>query len=84
MNSPVIWYLIKFFTEEHHADRFVAGDLYLNTLAHFKHVEAEDSDGRIDTTEGIAMWWQPHDLVMKLNVPGIGIRSNSAKPVPCS
>jgi hypothetical protein len=72
MNRPLIWYLIKFFTEEHHADQFIAGNLHLNTLAHFKHVEAEDSDGRMDTTEGIAMWWQPYDLAMKLNVPGVG------------
>jgi hypothetical protein len=72
MSGPVIWYLIKFFTEEQHADQFMAGELYLNTLAYFKQVEAEDSDGRMDATEGVAMWWQPHDLVMKLNVPGIG------------
>ena len=50
----------------------MAGELYLNTLAHFKQVESEDSDGRMDSTEGVAMWWQPHDIVMKLSVPGIG------------
>ena len=72
MSGSVIWYLIKFFTEERHADQFMAGDLYLNTLAYFKQVEAEDSDGRMDATEGAAMWWQPHDLVIRLNVPGIG------------
>lgn len=68
----MIWYFIKFFTEEHHADQFMAGGLYLNTLAYFKRVESEESDGRMDSTEGVAMWWQPRDFVMKLNVPGIG------------
>lgn len=72
MSGPVIWYLIKFFKEERHADQFMIGNLYLNTLAYFKQVEREDSDGRFDSTEGIAMWWQPHDLVIKLSVAGFG------------
>jgi hypothetical protein len=32
VSGPIIWYLIKFFTEEHHADQFMAGELYFNTL----------------------------------------------------
>jgi len=72
MTRRVIWFLIKFFTDEHHADQFMAGNLYLNTLAYFKQAEVEDSDGRMDVTEGVAMWWQPDNFVMNLNVPGIG------------
>ncbi|MDD5227707.1 MAG: hypothetical protein PHN45_07215 [Methylococcales bacterium] len=32
-----IWYLIKFFTEETHADQFIKGDLYLNRVSYFKY-----------------------------------------------
>ena len=66
------WCLIKFFAEERHADQFMAGDLHLNTLAYFKRAEAEDSDGRMDATEGVSMWWQPHDLVVTFDFPGFG------------
>jgi hypothetical protein len=72
MTTPNIWYFIKFFTEETHADQFVAGDLYMNTLSHFKKLESVSDDGRPDVTEGIANWWQPHDILMKFSAPGIG------------
>lgn len=68
----MIWYFIKFFAEESHADQFMAGELHLNTLAYFKEVESESSDGRMDSTEAVAMWWQPDDLVINLTVLGIG------------
>lgn len=67
-----IWFFFKFFSEEGHADQFMAGNLYLNTLAYFKQEEREDSDGRRDSTEAIAMWWQPDDLVITFTVPGVG------------
>jgi hypothetical protein len=72
MPTPMIWYFIKFFAEESHADQFMAGGLHLNTLAYFKEVESESSDGRMDSTEAVAMWWQPDDLVMNLTVLEIG------------
>jgi len=72
MNATVIWYFVKFFQEESHADQFMAGGLHLNTLAYFKQVESEDNDGRMDATEAIAMWWQPADLEVTLNAPGFG------------
>ncbi|MBB5374534.1 hypothetical protein [Acidocella aromatica] len=88
MSVPNIWYLIKFFTEERYADQFMAGELYLNTLDYFRQVESADSDGRADLTEGIAMWWQPHDLVMKINFPGMGeveiTKNDLAGPVSMS
>jgi hypothetical protein len=72
MSAPIIWYLIKFFTEERYAEQFMTGGLYLNTLEYFKKVETENSDGRIDSTEAVAAWLQPDDLKIKLNIPEIG------------
>jgi hypothetical protein len=73
MTAPTIWYLIKFFTEEKYANQFMAGELYLNTLSYFKKAEKEcTDDGRLDSTEAVAMWLQPDDIFMKLTVPGIG------------
>jgi hypothetical protein len=68
----MIWYFIKFCTEESHADQFMAGGLYLNTLGYFKERESQSCDGRMDSTEAVAVWWQADDLVMKLSVPGKG------------
>jgi len=70
--KKVVWYLVKFFKEEQHADQFIAGQLYLNRLSYYKKVDDEVDDGRRDETEAVAMWWQPDDIVIKLNVPGIG------------
>jgi hypothetical protein len=62
---------IRFFEEERFADQFLAGSLYLNTLAYFKGCESENSErnGRFDPTEAVSMWCQPHDVVIKLEVP---------------
>jgi hypothetical protein len=73
MSTTTIWYFIKFFSEETHANQFMAGNLYLNTLAYFKQLESEHDDGRMDATEAVAMWLQPDDIVMKINVPKLGI-----------
>lgn len=64
-------FLIKFFDKEAYADQFMAGSLYLNRLSYFKKLEAA-TDGRPDSTEAVAMWWQPDDLVIDLDVPGVG------------
>ena len=71
MGPPMIWYFIKFFQDERYADQFMAGELYLNTLSYFKKLESED-DGRMDSTEAIAMWWQPDDISIKFTAPGLG------------
>jgi hypothetical protein len=67
-----IWLLVKFFSEEKHADDFLEGKLFLNRLSFFRKQEKECSDGRSDTTEAIKMWLQPFDVQMSLSVPGIG------------
>lgn len=69
--APVIWHFIKFFERESYADAFMAGSLHLNTLAYFKRLECS-TDGRMDSTEAVAMWLQPDDVVINLDVPGIG------------
>jgi hypothetical protein len=89
MNTPVIWYFIKFFAEESYAEQFMTGRLYLNSLGYFKKVENEGNAGRMDSTEAVAMWWQPDDIVMKLNVPKMGLdiqltKEDLAAPVATS
>jgi hypothetical protein len=66
-----IWYLIKFFNKEEHADEFIKGNLYLNRLSYFKKLE-QSEDGRPDHYEAVTHWWQPHDLIIQLDVPGVG------------
>lgn len=67
-----IWYLIKIFTEEAHADAFMEGTLYMNRLEYFKGLEGAGSDGRGDVNEAVMMWHQPGHLHMTLNISGIG------------
>ncbi len=79
MTSPHIWYFIKFFTEEIHADQFIAGNLYMNTMSYFKTLENESDSGRPDSTEAIAHWWQPDDILVKFQLPGFGETKISKK-----
>ena len=88
MTGRTIWYFIKFFRKEQYADEFIKGTLHLNRLSYFKKLENNDDDGRPDTNEAVAMWWQPHDVVIDLNVPGIGAvkitKEDLAAPVSIS
>jgi hypothetical protein len=88
MASQTLLYFVKFFAEETYADQFMKGGLYLNRLSYFKKLESEGDDGRPDAHEGVAMWWQPHDFVMTLSVPGIGetqiTKDDLAAPVSMS
>ncbi len=70
--NPVIWYFVKFFNNEVHADEFMRGNLHLKRLGYFKTMEQQKDDGRPDSREAISHWWQPNDFVMKLTVPGVG------------
>ncbi len=72
MRDYVTTHFIKFFSEERYADEFIRGRLYLNRLAYFKKLENELDDGRPDGHEAIAVWSQPKDLTIELNIPGIG------------
>jgi hypothetical protein len=49
--------------------------LYLNRLSYFREIENSSADGiddRVDKTEAVAMWWQPHDFIIELKIPGVG------------
>jgi hypothetical protein len=63
MSRQMIPYLIKFFSLEAHADQFIADNLFMNRLSHFRKLEGRD-DSRSDANEAIAMWWQPHDIIV--------------------
>lgn len=64
-----VWFLVKFFAAEEHADEFLNGKVYLNRLSYFKQMEAEEADGRPDRTEAVMCWWQPNDLTITITVP---------------
>jgi hypothetical protein len=72
VSGPTIWHFVKFFTEEKYADQFIKGSLHLKRLAHFMKLESNCEDGRPDENEAVATWWQPHDVAMKLSLPGFG------------
>jgi hypothetical protein len=73
MVDRTILFFIKFFQREEWADGFMKGKLYLNRLSYFKNIEAlYDDDGRPDTNEAVAMWWQPGTFIMNMNIPRVG------------
>jgi hypothetical protein len=86
MSDSNILFLIKFFTQEIHADRLMKGELFMNRLSYFKQVEDDSLDGRLDHTEAVAMWWQPHDVQIEFeNFPHLKITSKDlAGPVSTS
>jgi hypothetical protein len=73
MADPTIWFFIKFFQREDWADDFIKGRIFMNRLSYFKKIEAlYDDDGRPDTNEAVAMWWQPRGFHMTINNPIFG------------
>jgi hypothetical protein len=73
MSNPTIRYFIKFFQQEGWADDFMKGKLFLNRLSYFKKIEAlYNDDGRPDTNEAVAMWWQPDRVRISMNFPAFG------------
>jgi hypothetical protein len=69
MSETRVWYFIKFFREEAHADLFMKGQLYLNRVSYFKKLEGED-DGRSDSNEAVSVWWQRDNLEITFSPPG--------------
>lgn len=57
------------------------GNLHMNRLSYFKKTEDEDEDddGRADQYEAVSHWWQPDNLIIKLNIPGIGATEITSK-----
>ena len=63
--------LIRFFSEETHADQFLAGGLRMNTVAYYKGKESATEDGRGDPTEVTSILLQPKGMVINLSIPSI-------------
>ena len=59
MSNSIYLYFVKFFSEENHADQFLAGKLYANRLSYFQKLEEKCDDGRSDRHEAVAAWLQP-------------------------
>jgi hypothetical protein len=71
LENVLIIALIRFFSEERHADQFLAGGLRMNTAAHYKAKESATEDGRGDPTEVTSILLQPKDVVINLSIPSI-------------
>ena len=63
------WFFIKFCEREEWADQFLAGELFLNTIHHFKTRESSETADRGDPTEATSLWVQPRDAILKIQVP---------------
>jgi hypothetical protein len=70
-NDRQIRWLIKFFTEEDHADQFLRGRLLLRRLSHFKRIENAADTTRRDPTEAVGAWLQPKGLRINFLAPGM-------------
>ena len=88
MSNTTIWLFVKFFTKEIHADQFIKGSLYLNRLSYYKALEDACDDGRPDRHEGVGIWWQPDNLIIKMKVHGFDettiTKADLAAPVSIS
>jgi hypothetical protein len=67
MSKPLIYFLVKTFSEQSHADQFLDGLLYMNSLDYFIRLEESDSSGRGDRHEGVNAWLQPNEIQLEIN-----------------
>ena len=65
-----VYALVKFFSENDHAEQFLDGTLFTRRLSYFRRMEEED--GRWDSTEGTWAWLQKKGLQIRMEVPQIG------------
>lgn len=80
MSKSVIYYFVKTFSEPSHADQFLDGLLYMNSLDYFVRLEECENTGRGDRHEGVSAWLQPNEIQLEIN--GIRIESEDlAGPV---
>ncbi|WP_163361039.1 hypothetical protein, partial [Escherichia coli] len=62
---------VKFFSEEAHADQFIAGKLFMRRLRYFQQLENRGTDDeRPDANEAVVSWHQPDRVELTLNFPG--------------
>ena len=74
-----VFFLVKFFDNQNHADDFVHGRIFANRLSRFKKVEDSDESGRMDRHEGTISWMQPGKCRVVIN--GMDISDDLAGPV---
>lgn len=67
MMAPVIFFFVKVFEQEKYANDFLDGILYMNKLPHFRKIEETAEANRADKHEGIKGWFQPNQIVIKVN-----------------
>ena len=74
-----VFFLVKFFDNQNHADDFVHGRIFANRLSRFKKVEDSDESGRMDRHEGTICWVQPGECRLVIN--GMDMSDDLAGPV---
>jgi hypothetical protein len=80
MSKQIIYFFVKTFSEPSHAEQFLDGLLYMNSLNYFVKLEESESAGRVDRHEGVSAWLQPNEIQLEIN--GIHIdREDLAGPV---
>ncbi|WMI99762.1 hypothetical protein RBU55_30235 [Pseudomonas chlororaphis subsp. aurantiaca] len=62
-----IFFLVKVFDEEQHAEDFVRGKLYSNRLSYFRKLEESEAANRGDRYEGVVDWHQPSEIEIVIN-----------------
>lgn len=75
-----IFFLVRFFDNPDHADDFVRGRIFANSLSRFKQIEGDDRSGRMDRNEGTAASFQP-DKGGRLVINGMDISDDLAGPL---
>ena len=75
-----IFFLVKFFDNPDHADDFVRGRIFANSLSRFKQIERDDHSGRMDRDEGTSAWFQPNKGG-RLIINGMDISDDLAGPL---
>ena len=62
----MIYGLVKIFKEKQHAQSFINGELYMQTLRDFKDWTDENGELRGDPCEGIVGYFQPDDVQLEV------------------
>ena len=75
----MIFFLVKFYDNQKHADDFVHGRIFAHSLSWFKKGEDSDESGRKDRYEGTISWMQPGKCRVVIN--GMDISDDLAGPV---
>ena len=74
-----VFFLVKFFDNPDHADKFVHGQIFARKLSEFKKDEDGDESGRMDRHEGTTDWLQPGNI--RLTINGRDISDDLAGPI---